>query len=388
MATMSNLSIAPAEAFARLRLCRSDGIGPRAFGRLVLRMGSAAAVLERWHELPPVVTSQVRLAKPDAIERELQETERTGARLLFLGGPGYPEALASIHDPPPVLTMLGDPGLLEHPAVAIVGSRHASGNGRTLARSIAHGLASSLFTVVSGLARGIDTAGHEGALDQEHRTIAVIATGIDQVYPEQNAGLSARIGETGLLLTERPFGAEPRAQAFPARNRIIAGLSLGVLVVEAALRSGSLVTARLALEQGREVMAVPGSPLDERHRGTNQLIKDGAVLVEDAEDVRRVLEPLLLRQAHRPPRRSPAVEAARPGAPPVPSAGPDGTAIAEPDGLVARIVGLLGPDPLAVDDLVRQCQATTAHIHEALLELELEGRLERHGGNRVSLLFA
>ncbi|WP_191062343.1 DNA-processing protein DprA, partial [Geminicoccus harenae] len=284
-----------AEALARLRLCRSDGIGPRAFGRLLFRLDSARNVLERWHELPREATAAVRLADPAAVEREWAVTERHGARLLFLGEPTYPAALATIHDPPPVLTVLGDTGLLDMPAVAIVGSRHASGNGRTLTRTIAHELAAADYTVVSGLARGIDTAAHEGAVTAPGRTIAVIATGIDQVYPEQNAELAARIAADGLLVTERPFGAEPRAAAFPARNRIIAGLSLGVLVVEAAIRSGSLVTARLALEQGREVMAVPGSPLDERHRGTNQLIKDGAVLIEDAADVRAVIDPLAMR---------------------------------------------------------------------------------------------
>jgi DNA processing protein len=386
MAAMIQAPADAAEAFARLRLCRSDGIGPRAFGRLLFRMGSAMAVLERWHELPPVVTSQVRLADPGTVEREWKATERVGARLLFLGEPEYPEALASIHDPPPVMTCLGDTGLLERPTVAIVGSRHASGNGRTLARTIAHDLAAGVFTVVSGLARGIDTAAHEGAVDQAGRTIAVTATGIDQVYPEQNAALSARIAETGLLLTERPLGAEPRAQAFPARNRIIAGLSLGVLVVEAAIRSGSLVTARLALEQGREVLAVPGSPLDERHRGTNQLLKDGAVLVEEAGDVLAALDPLRLRKNALSARQA-GPEPRRPVVPP-PVAQPLDAAAAEPDGLLAKVMSCLGPDPLAVDDLVRQCQATTAQIHETLIELELEGRLERHGGNRVSLLFA
>jgi len=375
-----------AEALARLRLCRSDGIGPRAFGRLLFRLGSARNVLERWHELPREATASVRLADPAAVDREWAATERHGARLLFLGEPAFPAALATIHDPPPVLTVLGDTDLLDMPAVAIVGSRHASGNGRTLTRTVAHELAAGGYTVVSGLARGIDTAAHEGAVTAPGRTIAVIATGIDQVYPEQNAELAARIAACGLLVTERPFGAEPRAAAFPARNRIIAGLSLGVLVVEAAIRSGSLVTARLALEQGREVMAVPGSPLDERHRGTNQLIKDGAVLIEDAADVRAVIDPLIMRRERiAPPPRRP--ERAQPPPPNLPGDLP-GSAAAAPGGLVAQVLACLGAEPLAVDDLVRQCQATTAQIHETLLELELEGRLERHGGNRVSLLFA
>ncbi|HEX2527393.1 MAG TPA: DNA-processing protein DprA [Geminicoccus sp.] len=371
------------EALARLRLCRSNGIGPRAFGKLLFRMGSAIEVLERWHELPAIATSQVRLADPAAMEREWTATEQDDARFLFLGDADYPDALAQIHDPPPVLTIKGRMELLAAPAVAIVGSRHASGNGRTLARTMAHDLACGDITVVSGLARGIDTAAHEGALGQPGATVAVVATGIDQVYPEQNASLAEEIGAQGLLVTERPFGAQPRAQAFPARNRIIAGLSLGVLVVEAAPRSGSLVTARLALEQGREVMAVPGSPLDERHRGTNQLIKDGAVLVEDAADIRAVIDPLVARKARLP---RPAMTAPTRTFKARHDAGP--TPVQDADVLTARVVSFLGPEPLAVDDLVRQCQATTAQIHETLIELELAGRLERHGGNRVSLLFA
>lgn len=373
------------EALARLRLCRSDGIGPRSFGKLLFRMGSAIDVLDRWHELPPVATSQVRLADPGVVEREWAATLDFGAHFLFLGDPLYPEALSTIHDPPPVLTIQGDLRLLSAEAIAIVGSRHASGNGRTLARTIAHDLSNQGFTVVSGLARGIDTAAHEGAVDQPGSTIAVTATGIDLIYPEQNSDLAQKIAGIGLVMTERPFGAEPRPMAFPARNRIISGLSLGSLIVEAAIRSGSLVTARLALEQGREVMAIPGSPLDERHRGTNQLIKDGAALIEHADDVRAAIDPLVVRKA----RIAPAARAPGPVFPPrsahaavaFPSATP-------PDDFAAKVVSLLGPEPLAVDDLVRQCQATTAQIHEALLELELEGRLERHGGNRVSLLFA
>ena len=374
------------EALARLRLCRSDGIGPRAFAKLLFRMGSAEAVLAGWHDLPQVATAQVRLARPEVAEQEWRSCEHLNARLMFLGETDYPEALADLHDPPPVLTMLGDASLLSHPAIAIVGSRNASGNGRVLARTIAHDLAAGSFTVVSGLARGIDTAAHEGAVEQELRTIAVTATGIDLVYPEQNTELATKIAGCGLLMTERPFGAEPRAQAFPARNRIIAGLALGVLVVEAALRSGSLVTARLALEQGREVMAVPGSPMDERHRGTNQLIKDGAVLVESADDIRAAIDPILVRQTRRlPTARQDKFGLATPSRPALPAAS---RAPIDGDDLSDRVMSCLGPEPLAVDDLVRQCQATSAEVHETLLELELEGRLERHGGNRVSLLFA
>lgn len=373
------------ERLARLILWRSEGIGARGFGKLLHRFGSARQTLARWEELPPDARGRVKFCPRPTARAEMDATLAAGGRFLFLGEAAYPEQLAAIHDPPPVLTVSGDPGLLEQPMVAIVGSRHASGNGRKLAQLLASELAEAGLVVVSGLARGIDTAAHEGALAGGGRTVAVIGTGIDRVYPEGNEALSAAIAESGLLMTERPFGAPPKAAAFPARNRIIAGLSLGILVVEAALQSGSLVTARLALEQGREVMAVPGSPMDERHRGTNRLIKDGAQLIETSQDVLAVIEPLIRRSLG----RSRPIGPARPR-PLQPAAAPPILGGLEPasDGLAGRLLACLGHEPLAVDDLVRQCQATTAQVQEALLELELEGRLERHGGNRVSLLVA
>ena len=376
----------PDERLARLILCRSEGIGARGFGRLVHRHGgSARRVLAEWAGLPPDIVRRVRLCTEQTALAELAAIERHGARLLFLGEPDYPEALAAIHDPPPVLTVLGRTELLDQPMVAIVGSRQASGNGRKLAQLLAHELAEAGIVVVSGLARGIDAAAHEGALAGSAGTVAVIGTGIDQVYPEANEALSAEIVQRGLVTTERPFGALPKAAAFPARNRIISGLSLGILVVEAALQSGSLVTARLALEQGREVMAVPGSPMDERHRGTNRLIKDGAQLIETSQDVLAVVEPLIRRSLVRSRPVGPV--RARPLQPAAATPMLGGLEPAS-DGLTGRLLACLGHEPLAVDDLVRQCQATTAQVQEALLELELEGRLERHGGNRVSLLVA
>jgi DNA processing protein len=286
--------------------------------------------------------------------------------------------LAEIADPPPLLTVLGDPSALGLPAVAIVGARNASANGRLFARTLAKELAEAGLVVVSGLARGIDTAAHEGVIAAGGRTVAVIASGVDVAYPPENEALMAEIAATGAVVSERPLGAIPQARHFPRRNRIIAGLSLGVVVVEAAPQSGSLITARLAAEQGREVMAVPGSPMDPRHRGTNRLLRDGATLVESAEDVRAALGVA----ATPPPSRARAPARSRTSpAPPAAPPSPD----APPADLIGRLQERLGVEPLLVDELIRQCHATSSEVQQALLELELEGRIERHPGNRVSL---
>jgi DNA processing protein len=381
-------TLSPTERLDWLQLCRSDGIGPRTFSKLLRRFGSARRAYE---ELPRLAaqmgtSDRLRRSRREDAEAELEALEQLGARLIALAEPAYPKRLAEIADPPPVLTVRGDLDLLHLPGVAIVGARNASGNGRMLAGSLARELATAGLVVVSGLARGIDTAAHEGAL-ASGATVAVIASGIDVPYPPENAELMERIAATGAIVSERPPGSVPQARHFPKRNRLIAGLSLGVVVVEAAPQSGSLITARLAAEQGREVMAVPGSPLDPRHRGTNQLLRDGAVLVETADDIRTALGPLAaqparseIRRARRPPpdpgpasgTASPADRPARPGQ----------------DDLLARLCGRLGPEPLLVDELIRQCDATTAEVQRALLELELEGRIERHPGNRVSLVRA
>jgi DNA processing protein len=266
--------------------------------------------------------------------------------------------------------------------VAIVGARNASGNGRTMARNLARELAEAGLIVVSGLARGIDTAAHEGVLAAGAPTVAVIASGVDVAYPPENRDLMARIAQTGAVVSERPLGAAPQARHFPRRNRIISGLTQGIVVVEAAPQSGSLITARLAAEQGREVMAVPGSPLDPRHRGTNQLLRDGATLVESAADVITALG-----VSPPAPRPVPARGRAAPPAPPRASSVPAPPPVPEPAGdLVGRLQERLGVEPLLVDELIRQCHATTAEVQQALLELELEGRIERHPGNRVSLV--
>ncbi|MGH6942657.1 MAG: DNA-processing protein DprA, partial [Geminicoccaceae bacterium] len=350
--------------------------------KLLRRFGSARRAFE---ELPRLARemgaekSLVRCRRDDA-QAELEGLEDRGCQLIAFDEPYYPARLAEIADPPPLLTVRGRRELLEAPGVAIVGARNASGNGRLLTRSLAEDLAGGGLAVISGLARGIDTAAHEGALAADGSTVAVIASGIDVAYPRENADLMERIAEAGAVVTERPLGSVPQARHFPRRNRLISGLSLGVVVVEAAPQSGSLITARLAAEQGREVMAVPGSPLDPRHRGTNQLLRDGATLVESADDIRAALGPLVPVAAVRPLRRPAAERASRlPAAATIEAPERDG------DHLIERLCDRLGPEPLLVDELIRQCHASTAEVQQALMELELAGRIERHPGNRVSL---
>jgi len=368
-----------------LQLARSGGVGPRTFLKLLQRFGSARRAFEELPRLAREAGSEERWrrCRRDEAEAELEALGRIGCELLAWGEPGYPTRLAEIADPPPLIALQGRAELLAAPAIALVGARNASANGRMLAHNLAKDLAAAGLVVVSGLARGIDTAAHEGALAAEGATIAVIASGIDVPYPEDNAPLMARIAETGLVVSERPLGAVPQARHFPRRNRLIAGLSLGVVVVEAAPQSGSLITARLAAEQGREVMAVPGSPLDPRHRGTNQLLRDGATLVESADDVVRALGPLGAIPKPPDPRPRPT----RAPAPPAPSL-PLPAAPAAAGDVLGRVQERLGPEPLLVDELIRQCHASTAEVQRALLELELDGRLERHPGNRVSLASA
>ena len=311
-------------------------------------------------------------------DKEMAALARLGARLLCWGEPGYPETLANIEDAPPVLTLLGRGELLTAPIIAIVGARNASANGRRLAHELAAGLGEAGIIVVSGMARGIDAAAHGGALATG--SIAVVAGGVDVVYPEENRGLYRALAERGAVVAELPPGTEPQARHFPRRNRIISGMALGVVVVEAAARSGSLITARFALEQGREVFAVPGSPLDPRCRGTNDLLRSGATLTETAADVTTQLGPLLQGAQPLPPAarrtlRLPFEAPAQP-VPPAPIA---------VEGDLDLLVERLGPTPVAVDELVRQCQLSPAAVATLLLELELSGRIERHPGNLVSL---
>ena len=362
----------------RLRLIRTEGVGPITYRRLLERYRTPAGAL---NALPRLVKSGGR-PKPPKIpsvaeaEREFEMTARAGGRLIFLGEPDYPALLGMTDDAPPCLIMAGNIGLVQAGAVALVGGRNASANGQRMAETLAADLARSIV-VASGLARGVDTAAHKGAMKTGH-TVAVIAGGIDQPYPPENADLHRRIAETDLIVTEAPAGTVPQARHFPRRNRIIAGLSLGVVVVEAALRSGSLITARLAQEAGREVFAVPGSPLDPRARGGNDLIRQGAILVETAADVLANLP-----QEPPPPRSLMASKGLNEAEYPfdyedLPSES-DGHAQSE-------VLSLLSSDSTSVDELVRRCHLPSSVTMAVLLELELAGRVETSPGNRVALL--
>lgn len=356
------------EALARIRLLRSPNVGPVSYRQLLGRFGTAGAALEA---LPDLIGRSGKTYTPASEQRvaaEVAAVRKAGARYLFHDSPDYPAWLAEAEGAPPILTMRGDPRHLHAPCVAVVGARNASGAAVKLARDFSHALADAGFTVVSGLARGIDGAAHTGALAAgEGRTVGVIASGIDIAYPPEHADLQERIAAEGVLLAEQPPRTEPLARHFPTRNRIIAGLAAGTLVVEAAPKSGSLITARLAGEFGREVMAIPGSPLDSRSHGCNQLIRDGAVLVQRPEDVIELLFGFDgAARSHL--RDSGAISWTEPEA-------------AEP----AQVSGLLTLAPIGIDELVRQSGESTAAVQLALLELELAGRLVRHAGARVSL---
>lgn len=362
-----------------LRLARSGGIGPVTIRDLIAYFGTAAKALDA---LPDLArrggrSRPVRICPRSEAEREIETLEKLGARLIARPDPDYPEALAALEDAPPVITVKGHAALLQAPMIALVGARNASANARRIAADMAAGLARAGTVVVSGMARGIDTAAHLGALDARAEpggTIAVVAGGIDVLYPPENAQLFDRLGIEGLIVAEAAPGTEPAARHFPRRNRIISGLSRAVVVVEAALRSGSLITARYALDQGREVMAVPGSPLDPRCRGANRLIRDGARLVEDFEQVLESLDGLTRRDLkfHENLRFDIQIT--------------ENNTLSEADRVREDVLSLLGPSPVMVDELVRQCHCSPPVLGMVLLELDLAGRLERHPGNRVSLL--
>ena len=340
---------------------------------MLRRFGSAKAAIEAVPRLGRDITVHSRTAA----ERELAALTQIGGRLLCWGEPSYPETLANIEDAPPVLTVLGHGELLIAPIVAIVGARNASANGRRLAQELASGLGEAGIVVASGMARGIDAAAHGGALATG--SVAVVAGGVDVVYPEENRGLYDVLAQRGAVVAELPLGTEPQARHFPRRNRIISGMSLGIVVVEAAAKSGSLITARFALEQGREVFAVPGSPLDPRSRGANDLLRNGATLTETAADIITQLGPLLHGASVRP--RPPRAQRELPLTPALPAAAP---IVLDDESAVDVILEKLSPTPVAVDELVRQCQLSAAAVATLLLELELAGRIERHPGNLIS----
>jgi DNA processing protein len=355
-----------------LRLIRSENIGPRTFFRLLGHFGTVAAALDG----APALSARggrkktIRLAARGAAAAEIEAMERMGTRPVAWCEPDYPAYLAAIPDPPPVIIVAGAIDVLHRRSVAIVGARNASAAGRRFARGLAADLGEAGFSVVSGLARGIDTAAHEGSLATG--TVAVMAGGLDSVYPSENAALFDEIRGHGAAMSEQPPGTVPTAGHFPPRNRLISGLSLGVVVVEAAPRSGSLITARMALEQGREVFSVPGSPVDPRAGGPNDLIRSGATLIRSAADVIEVLDGSLA--TPKPP--APAFEFDDETVSPI-----DGSTLTDAR---EKLLERLGATPVTVDELVRECQLSAKVALTVLLEFELAGRVERHSGNRVS----
>lgn len=351
----------------RLRLVRTSGIGPVTFRQLLRRFGTASAALEAVPDLARRGGGKApRLFERAEAEREMGRVEKLSARYLILGQGLYPRLLAELEDAPPLLIACGDLGLLERMTVAIVGARNASAAACRFARGLAHDLGQRDVVVVSGLARGIDSAAHDGAM--ESGTVGVIAGGIDVFYPPENEQRQRAMFERGLVIAEMPPGTEPRARHFPYRNRIIAGMSAGTVVVEAAPRSGSLITARLAAEAGREVMAVPGSPLDPRAQGCNQLIRDGATLVQNAADVLEELRPVEARVRSEASAYRPETEL-----------------VNGDDDAIGIVEELLGPSPVPVDEIIRLSGASSGAVQMALLELDLAGRLDRHAGGKVSL---
>ena len=365
----STTRLTDAERLNRLRLIRSDNVGPRTFRSLLQHFGDARTALERLPDLARRggAARPGRICSEDSARAELDAAGKIGVSVVAPDEAGYPPRLATLDDAPPLLGIRGAPDLLMRPMIAIVGSRNASGAGLKFAQTLAHDLGDAGFVIVSGLARGIDQAAHRASIPGG--TVAVLAGGHDKVYPPEHEELLATmLGTGGAAISEMPLGHVPRARDFPRRNRLISGVALGVVVVEAAHRSGSLITARIAAEQGREVFAVPGSPLDPRAAGTNDLIKQGATLTTEASDVIHAVEPIMGR--------------------PIELREPDDDPLAhEPDASDrARITGLLGPTPILLDDLIRMAETSPAMVRTVLLELELAGRLERHGGGLVSLI--
>jgi DNA processing protein len=362
-------TLSDSERRAWLRLARTQNVGPVTFAQLVGAFGSASTALK---EVPRMVKrgggDDLRIPSEDDAARELAALARIGGRMIASCESEFPHGLAAVEPPPPLLSVVGHATLLQREMVAVVGARNASALGRKFANTIARDLSNAGLVVASGLARGIDAAAHEGALGGG--TVAVVAGGVDVVYPPENAALHERVRAEGCIVSEMGLGVQPQARHFPRRNRIISGLSRGVVIVEASEGSGSLITANFALEQGREIFAVPGSPLDPRAKGTNRLIREGATLTESAEDVLAVLRPILGGHFHEPASTG--------------GAGGGAAAQSESDQIRAQVEEALGPAPVEVDELVRICRASPQAVMIILLELELAGRITRHPGNRVS----
>lgn len=374
-ARRSGIALTERQRIAWLRLIRSDNVGPNTFRDLINHFGSAETALAMLPELSQRggATRAIRICSETDALRELDAAERFGARFIGLGEPDYPPALRQIDGAPPLLAVKGDLGTATKPVVGIVGSRNASISGAKFAAMIARDCGRAGYAVISGLARGIDTAAHRASLDTG--TIAAMAGGLDRPYPPENLGLLNEIWDgNGIAISEMPFGWEPRARDFPRRNRLIAGAALGLVVVEAATRSGSLITARLAGEFGRLVFAVPGSPLDPRCQGTNGLLKDGAMIATSPEDIIEALAPLSRIDLF----STPTVEE--------PAEDPGKPLILPPDDSErAQIIDALGPTPVEIDDIIRHTGSPAATVYLVLLELDIAGRLHRHPGGLVSL---
>lgn len=363
------------QKLAWLRLIRSDNVGPATFRDLINHCGTAETALEMLPDLSVRggATRRIRIASRAEAEREMEQADRFGARFVGIGEPDYPPALRAIDGAPPLIAVKGNGALAASPAVGIVGARNASISGCKLTGIFAKGLGAAGYVVTSGLARGIDAAAHTASLATG--TIAAMAGGLDRPYPPENARLYEEITSgAGLAISEMPFGWEPRARDFPRRNRLIAGVSLGLVVIEAAKRSGSLITARRAADFGRLVFAVPGSPLDPRAGGTNALLKDGAIVTTDLDDVTSALRPI---------DGLPDTEGRGTVREPDRSTGP---MTAPPDDTDrARIIDSLGTTPVEVDDIIRHTGLTHSAVQLVLLELDLAGRLHRHSGSQVSI---
>lgn len=354
-----------------LRLARTETVGPITFHRLIAKYKTATKALETL----PILTKNkpIKICDVATAEQELENLSKHKGQMIFAGDANYPLALSSLEDAPPVLSVFGNIDLLNKQSVALVGSRNASLNGRKLAHNMASDLGKQNLVIVSGLARGIDTAAHEGSLATG--TVAVVAGGIDVIYPKENTDLYQKICETGAVVSECAWGMQPIAQHFPKRNRIVSGLSAGTVVIEANLRSGSLITARMAAEQGRDVMAVPGFPLDPRSEGTNALIRDGVTLVRDASDVMEQLNSFL--SGHKKP-TSKQIDFGFAETP--------ANDYLPPEDVTSLIMPELSTTPILIDELVRACNLRSADVQGTLLEMELEGLVQRLPGNRVCLV--
>jgi DNA processing protein len=401
---MAGIALDDRQRLEWLRLIRSESIGPRTFRALIARFGTAAAALDALPRLSREAGRPVRICTHGEAEREYVALGRLGGRLIALGEPDYPKPLQAIDSAPSLLAVLGQGEVLLKPCIAVVGSRNASAAGQKFTTRLARDLGEAGFVVASGLARGIDTAAHEASLATG--TVAVLAGGLDEIYPPQNVPLLERLLERGCAVSEMPLGWGPRGRDFPRRNRLVSGLSLGTVVVEAARQSGSLITARFANEQGRTVFAVPGSPLDPRAEGGNHLIREGATLISDAAHVIEAPMPLrdiaggygfgagggavwegeragsdhTLWEEFDLAGVAPAPEVALPADTQpelLPAAGERGD-------LQAQLLNLLGPTPVSIDDLVHSSGATAREVSRNLLELELAGAIERQPGGLLS----